>query len=102
MRIIFFLRTFESTRFDFHEHEGHWFAGLGQEVLQKPSAKPSGAADSCRSPRMTLTMDSEVRNLVKHGEAFFWETGDLIENSGAPGGPRKWVWDLSDWGFSHP
>jgi hypothetical protein len=67
----FFLRTFESTRFDFHEHEGHWFAGLGQEVLQKPSAKPSGAADSCRSPRMTLTMDSEVRNLVKHGEAFF-------------------------------
>ena len=38
--------------------------------------------------------------MVKH---FIWETGDLIENSGAPGGPQKWVWDLeSDWGFSHP
>ena len=45
---------------------------------------------------MTLATDSEVRILV------ICLNGNLNENSGAPGGPQKWVLDLIDWGFSDP
>ena len=69
---MFFLRTFESTRFHLkNEPEGHWFAGLGQEVLQKPSAKPRRCCGQLQKSSDDVDNGLRSENLVKHGEAFY-------------------------------